>query len=274
MLDILAHEFMRNALMAGVLAGVACGVIGALVVVNRLVFLAGGAAHAAYGGVGLAFFLGWPVLPTVLGFTAAASLAMGCATLRRRERADALIGVMWAAGMATGVVLLDLAPGYNTDLMSYLFGSILAVTGSDLLLMLLLDAVILGAVFLFYKLFLAMTFDEEFARTRGVAVTALHFLLLAMIAVSVVMLIRVVGLILVIALLSIPPHLAERNASSMSGMMIGASLWSMAFCIAGLCLSYLLDLTSGASIILVAVAVYGLALLWDAARGKRRVGSI
>jgi zinc transport system permease protein len=120
MLEALSFDFMRNALWAGLFASVACGIIGVLVVVNRLVFLAGGGAHAAYGGVGLAFFFGLPVLPTTLGFTVFSALAMGAATLRRAERADTMIGVMWAAGMALGIILIDLTPGYNTDLMSFL----------------------------------------------------------------------------------------------------------------------------------------------------------
>lgn len=256
MLEALSLGFMQNALLAALLASVACGIIGALVVVNRVVFLSGGVAHAAYGGVGLAFFLGWPVLPTVLGFTLAASSLMAAATLRRNERADTVIGVTWAAGMAMGIILLDLTPGYNVELMSFLFGSILTVPRSELWLMAGLDLVVAGLVALLYRQFLALSFDPEFARTRGLPVTALHFLLLAMIAVSVVMIIRVVGLILVIALLTIPPYLAERRAGSLAGMMLRSVALSLAFCLAGLALSYRFDLSSGASIIAVASAAF------------------
>jgi zinc transport system permease protein len=252
----LAYDFMQNALAAGLLASVACGVIGSLVVVNRLVFLAGGMAHAAYGGVGLAFFLGLPVMPTTVGFTLAASGVMGACTLRRGERADTVIGALWAAGMALGVILLDLTPGYNVDLMSYLFGSILTVSRLDLLAMAGLDAVLIALIYLFYKDFLTMSFDREFARTSGVPVTALHFLLMAMVAVSVVMIIQLVGLILVIALLTIPPHLAERRSASLSAMMVRTALWSAFFCTAGLLLAYAADTTSGATIIALAAICY------------------
>jgi zinc transport system permease protein len=260
--DVLALEFMRNALAAGLLASIACGIIGSLVVVNRLVFMAGGVAHSAYGGVGLAFFLGWPVLPCAVGFTLAASMAMGAVTRKRKERADMVIGAMWAAGMAAGIILLDLTPGYNVDLMSYLFGSILTVPASDLWIMLGVDVAVIAIVLAFYKGLLAMAFEEEFARTRGVPVDLLHFLLLAMIAVSVVMIIQVVGLILVIALLTIPTYLAERQARSLGRMMVAATFWSMAFCITGLWASYAFDITSGAAIIAVAtLTLFSLTLI-------------
>ncbi|MDQ7833036.1 MAG: metal ABC transporter permease [Desulfovibrionaceae bacterium] len=268
MLEALSFEFMRNALLAGLLASVACGVIGALVVVNRLVFLAGGVAHAAYGGVGLAFFLGLPVLPMTFGFTVASALAMGTVTLRRAERADTMVGVMWAAGMALGIILIDLTPGYNTDLMSFLFGSILTVPGADIWRMAVMDAVILGLTLLYYKELAAMSFDREFSEVRGAPVVFLHYLLLAMTAVSVVMLIRVVGLILVMALLTIPPYLAERRATSLLGMMALSALCSIIFCAAGLLVAYRFDLTSGASIIAVAVTVFIGVGLFDAARTR------
>lgn len=263
MLELLGFEFMQNALMAGVLASLACGVIGSLVVVNRMVFLAGGIAHAAYGGVGLAFFLGAPVLPCALGVTSAAALVMGAATLKRTERTDTVIGVLWAAGMATGIILLDLTPGYTVDLMSFLFGSILTVPRPDLWVMLGLDLAAVGLVVLFYKDLVMLSFDREFAHTRGAPVTLLHFLVPLLIAVSVVLVVRVVGLILVIALLTIPPYLAERKAHSLGRMMVLATLWSLVFCLGGLWLSATLDLTSGASIIAVAVACFFIRLGLD-----------
>ena len=167
MTDILSFAFMQNALVASLLASIACGVIGSLVVINRMVFLAGGVAHTAYGGVGLAFFLGLPVLPCTLGFTALASVGMSWATRRRSDRNDTIIGLMWAAGMAFGIILLDLTPGYNVDLMSFLFGSILAVPAADLWVMAAMDVVTLAIVLHYYNAFLSMSFDREFARSRG-----------------------------------------------------------------------------------------------------------
>jgi len=270
MLDALHYEFMRNALLAGVLASIACGTIGSLVVVNRLVFLSGGIAHAAYGGIGLAFFFGLPYTLGTLGFSLGIAMLMAAVTLKARHRTDTIIGVLWAFGMALGVVLLDLTPGYNVDLMSYLFGSILAVPRSDLWLMIALTAVIILTIGLLYNSFLAMSYDREFAQLRGVPVRFLHFVLLGMVALAVVMIIRVVGLILVIALLSIAPYIAEKYSGSLRSMMVIATLLNVFFTTAGLWLSYALNLTSGATIIMVGAACFSASLVVERLRSKRR----
>lgn len=252
MFDVLSLGFFQNAIMAGILASVACGIIGSLVVVNRQVFLAGGVAHAAYGGIGLAFFFGLPLLPTAIAFTALAALIIAHFTFDRQNRSDSFIGVLWASGMALGIILLNLTPGYNVDLMSYLFGSILTVPSSDLVVMLVLDLLILGIVYRWYGDFLSLSFDMEYARASGVPVRFLHSLMLVMVAVAVVLIIQVVGLILVIALLTIPPMLAESDARSLSRVMGVSILYCMAFCLLGLVAAYQFDLSSGAAIIAVA----------------------
>lgn len=244
-------EFMRNALMAGLLTSIICGFMGTLVVVNRVVFLSGGIAHAAYGGIGLAFFLGWPYLVGTLGFTAVTAAIMAAITLKAKHRADTIIGVVWALGMAFGIVLLDLSPGYNVDLMSYLFGSILTVPATDLWIMFGTAVVVCALIILFYQHWLALSYDEEFARIRGVPVNLLYFTMIGMLALTIVMVIQVVGLILVIALLTIPPYIMEKFAKSLLQMMIGSALLSMVFTFVGLWLSYSYNLTSGATIILV-----------------------
>jgi zinc transport system permease protein len=269
MLEALHFEFMRNALLAGLLTSVACGVIGTFVVVNRIVFLSGGIAHAAYGGIGLAFFFGLPFMVGTLGFALIVAMVMAVVTLKARHRSDTIIGVLWALGMALGVILLDLTPGYNVDLMSFLFGSILAVPTSDLWLMLVLNVLILLTVGYFYHDFLALSYDEDFAKVRGVRVTLLYFLLLAMVALSVVMIIRLVGLILVIALLTIPPYIAEKYSSSLRAMMLLSSLLSCIFTMVGLWISYFFNLTSGATIIMVAGVCFFISLLVELLRSRR-----
>ncbi|MDY6910392.1 MAG: metal ABC transporter permease [Thermodesulfobacteriota bacterium] len=255
-------EFMRNALFAGLLASFICGVVGTYVVVNRIVFLSGGIAHAAYGGVGLAFFLGLPLLPCTLVFSTLVALVMAVVTLKSRHRADTVIGVIWALGMAFGVILVDLTPGYNVDLMSYLFGSILAVPASDLWVMLGLGGVILVIVTTLYGDLLTLSYDMDFAQVRGIPVTILYGLLVVLVALSVVVVIRMVGLILVIALLTIAPHIAERHSKSLAWMMALATAFNVGFTLAGLFLSYRFDLTSGATIILVAGTVFFLSFAW------------
>ena len=268
--DALQYEFMRNALVAGLLASVICGIMGTLVVVNRIVFLSGGIAHAAYGGIGLSFFLGWPYLVGTLGFSFSAAMVMAAVSLKAKHRADTIIGVIWAVGMACGIILLDLTPGYNVDLMSYLFGSILTVPPSDLWVMLIVGVFISGFVIYFYKDLLAISYDEEFARIRGVQIRALYFGLIGMLAVTIVLVIQVVGLILVIALLTIPPFMVETYAKSLFQMMIASSLLGAVFTISGLWLSYAFDLTSGASIILVAGVAFFLSFLVDRFIIRRR----
>ena len=252
MFEALQFEFMRNALLAGLLASIICGIMGTLVVVNRIVFLSGGIAHAAFGGIGLAFFFGWHYMVGTIGFALLAALVMASITLKAKHRADTIIGVIWAVGMAAGIILLDLTPGYNVDLMSYLFGSILTVPDSDLWMMLGVGIAILGIVIYFYNDYLALSYDEEFAQIRGVRVKPLYFMMVIMLAVGIVMIIQVVGLILVIALLTIPPYIAEKYSKSLIQMMGLSSLLSAIFTITGLWLSYALNLTSGATIILVA----------------------
>jgi zinc transport system permease protein len=269
MWEALQLEFIRNALVAGVLVSVVCGVIGTLVVVNRIVFLAGGIAHAAYGGIGLSFFMGWPYVVGTTGVSLLSAGVMAAVTLNARHRVDAMVGVIWAVGMAMGVILLDLTPGYNVDLMSFLFGSILAVPVSDLWQMATIGLVVIAIVTYYYNDFLAMSYDDEFARLRNVPVTFLYCLLLSMVALTVVMIIRVVGLILVIALLTIPPFIAEKLTGSMRSMMVLSSILSCLFTITGLWLSYLFNLTSGATIILVAAAGFFMSALWERLRPRR-----
>jgi len=254
MIEALQFEFMQNALLAGLLASVICGVMGTMVVVNRIVFLSGGIAHAAFGGIGLAFFCGWPYLAGTIGFSIVAALVMAVITLKAKHRADTIIGVIWAIGMAVGIVLLDLTPGYNVDLISYLFGSILAVSDSDIWTMVGVGAVILAVVFYYYNDYLALSYDEEFAQIRGVKVKTLYILMIVMLALGIVMIIQVVGLILVIALLTIPPYIAEKFSKSLLQMMVFSGMLSALFTVGGLWFAYEFNLTSGAAIILVAGA--------------------
>jgi zinc transport system permease protein len=261
MLEALQFDFMRNALLAGILVSISCGIIGTLVVVNRIVFISGGIAHAAYGGIGISYFFRFnPVLGAIL-FSIVSAMGMGMLQRRLRERADTLIGVMWAMGMAIGIIFIDLTPGYKADLMSYLFGSILAVPSQDLWGMLLIDGLILGFVMIFYKELLAISFDETFATIRNLPVELIYLLLMAAIALTVGMMMKVVGLIMVIALLTIPAAISGQLVKDMRAMMAVASLLGIIFTTTGLWLSYSLNLTSGATIILVAGAAYFLSFL-------------
>ena len=252
----LQFDFMRNALLAGVLVSIACGIIGTLVVVNRIVFLSGGIAHAAYGGIGLGYFWGFNPVLGAIAFALVSALGMGWVARKTRQRADTIIGVMWAIGMAIGIIAIDLTQGYKADLMSYLFGSILTVPRQDLIIMLVLDLIIGAMVVLFYKELLAISFDPLFATTRNVPVDGLYLMLVGAIALTVVMVMQVVGLIMVIALLTIPAAIAGQFVEDLKQMMLYSSYLGIIFTTMGLWLSYTWDLTSGATIILVSGTTY------------------
>ena len=268
MIEALQFEFMRNAVIAGFFASLICGIIGSFVVVNRLVFLAGGIAHAAFGGIGIAFFFGIPYMLGTLGFSLIAAMLMTAVMLKNKTRADTFIGILWAVGMATGIILMDLTPGYNVSLMSYLFGSILAVPDSDIWWMIALSVTTLSASVFFYRDLLAISYDDEFARLRGVPVNLIYFLFIGLVAVSIVIIIRVVGLILVIALLTIPPYIAEKYVRSLAQMMVFSTLLAILFNLSGLWLAYTYNLTSGATIILVAAAAFFISMIIDLALSK------
>jgi zinc transport system permease protein len=256
-ISIFAYEFFRNALIAGLLASVACGVIGTYVVVRRMVSLSGGVSHAAFGGIGLGYYLGLDPILSATVFTVAVALGMGELSLRQRQNLDTIIGAVWAAGMALGILFVYLTPGFAPDLFGYLFGNILLVPREDLVLMGALVAVILLVVALFFRDLFAVTFDEEYARVMNLPVERISLLLLVLVALTVVMLIQVVGIILVIALLTIPAAIAREFSSRLGLMMALAVALGAVFTVSGIVLSYLLNVPSGATIILVAAGVYG-----------------
>ena len=266
MIEALQFEFIQHALIAGILVSFAAGIIGSLIVVNRMVFLAGGIAHASYGGIGLAVFFGFPIFLGASLFAVGAALLISSLTLRKRHRIDTFIGLIWAVGMAIGVIFIDLTPGYNVDMMSYLFGSILAVSTEDLYFMGVLLAVILFVMTFWYRDILAVSYDSEYAALRGVHVRFFYTLILILAALTVVVSIKVVGLILVIAMLTIPVYIAEKLSHSLFSMMFLSGLIATLFTLVGLWFSYTYNLTSGASIILISAASLGAYLLFY--RGK------
>lgn len=257
------NAFLQNALWAGILASFSCGVMGSYVVARRISYIAGAIAHCVLGGMGAAGYaravLGWQWAHPMLGAAVAALLAaviIGLVSLKASQREDTIIGAVWAVGMAVGVLFIARTPGYDTDLMGYLFGNILMVSGADLWLMAGLDALVAVTAVLFYNRLLAVCFDEEFARLRGLRTDVYYMLLLCLTAMTVVLLSTVVGIIMVIALLTLPAGSAAVFCRRLSGVMAWAVVLSMALTSGGLYLSYGPDLPSGAVIIVLAGAVY------------------
>jgi len=250
------YSFIRNAVLTGLLASVACGVMGAYVVTRRITLIAGSLAHTVLGGMGAALFFGFSPLSGALVTAVFAALVLGLVKLHAREQEDILISAFWAAGMAIGILFISQTPGYQVDLMTYLFGNVLLVSKQQLLMMLILNIVLVVTIVLFYKQFTAIAFDEEFARLRGLPVTMLYLTLLCLTAVSIVLMIQVVGLILVIALLTLPAAISQQYMQTMKSMMGLAVLLGTIFCLLGLGISYSLDIPSGATIILITTLAY------------------
>jgi zinc transport system permease protein len=250
------YEFMRNAVLAGVLVSLAVGLVGTFVVLNRIVFLSGGIAHATYGGVGLGYYLGVSPVLGAFGFGMLAAAVLGAVHRRVKERADTLIGVLWAAGMSLGIVLLDLSPGYKANLMSYLFGSILAIPTTDLWILAGLDVLLLLIGWVLFPVLVAVSFDPDHAEVNGVPVARAQIVLHLMTAITVVMVMRVVGLVLVIALLAIPTAVAARLTRRVTLLVPVTAATSLVFIWTGLALAYSLNLTSGATIVLVSTVAY------------------
>ena len=270
-MEILQYEFMRNALIAAVLVGIACGIVGTYVVIKKIVFISGGISHAAFGGIGLGYFLGISPILVAIPFSILSALAIGVISKKTEVSEDTAIGILWSAGMAIGIIFIGLSPGYAPDLTSYLFGSILTVPVSDLIMMLILDIIIILTVILFYREFSAISFDEEFSEVIGVPTRILYLLLLCLVALSVVVLIRVVGVILVIALLSIPAAIARQFTYNLKKLMVLSIFTAIVMTVSGLWLSYIFNLASGATIVLVLGAAFIVSSLANAksSRGSR-----
>lgn len=259
--ELLALDFFRDALIAALLASVLCGVVGTLVVLKRLVSIAGGVAHAAFGGLGVAYWAGADPRLGALAVAALSAAGLGFLDRERVRRLDAAIGVLWAVGMAVGLVFLHWTPGYAPDLLAYLFGNILLLTPSDLALAGIADAAVLLLLAWRGRELVAVAFDEEAARLQGLPTRAYGILLLLLAAVSVVVLLQLVGIVLAVALLTLPPLVALRLARSIAGVVAAATVVCLGQTVGGLLLSYALDLPSGPVMVLLGVAALGLSQL-------------
>ncbi len=266
MLEILSYTFMQRALLASLLIGTVTAVIGVYVVLRGLSFIGAGIAHASFGGLALGFLLGVNPLLTTVAFCLLTAWGIAWTSQRAELKEDTAIGVFFAATMALGILFIGLMRGYNVDLFGYLFGSVLAVTNEDLWLSLLLGTGVLLTVWLFFKELLFITFDPELARVSGLPVDRLYLLLLSLMALTVVLSIKVVGIILVSALIVIPAAAAYQWTEDFRRMMVLAVLIGDVSAVVGLYLSYRLDTASGATMVLTATAVFILSTLFSPRR--------
>lgn len=256
MIDALLHyRFMQYALLSGVISSVVCGVMGVIILHKKLVMLSGGIAHTSYGGIGLGYMLGFEPILGAFGFALASALGIG--VIRKKGGGtDAAIALFWSLGMALGILFIALTPGYPPNVEAYLFGSILSVTTSNLLLMAGLSVAVLLVVFAFFNDWKTYIFDEEFSAVRGLKTSVFDFLLLIMVALASVVLIRIGGIVLTLALLTAPAAAADKLVKSFGKQMLFAVLIGLVCTAEGLWLSYALNMASGAAIVLLSVAAY------------------
>jgi len=266
--DLPRYPFLQYALITGVLASIACGIIGSYVVTKRISYIAGSIAHTVLGGLGAARYFQtvyhWEWFHPLYGAVFAALISaviIGLVSMRAKQREDTVIGSLWAVGMATGILFIYKTPGYNEDIMSYLFGSILMVSPQDLWMIAGLDILVVIAGVLFYNQFLALCFDEEYARLRGVHVEFYYLVLLCLTALTVVLLVTVVGIVMVIALITLPAAVAGELTKRLWHMMALSTVLTVLFTTAGLAFSYGPDLPAGATTIIIAGTTYLLVVL-------------
>ncbi|MGI6452225.1 MAG: metal ABC transporter permease [Syntrophomonadaceae bacterium] len=250
------YQFMQNALISAILASIACGIIGPVIMEKKLVMMSGGIAHTAFGGIGLGYFLGIEPIIGALFFSVLAAVAIALIHKNTRTSSDLLIGMFWSLGMALGILFIAFTPGYPPDMTSYLFGDILTVSQLDIILIGCLDLIIVFVFFAFFNLFKAYLFDEEFSAVIGIPIVILEYTLYILIALSVVSLIRVAGIILIIALLTVPPSIAKLFTYQFKSIILISIAVGTLFSILGIWISYYMDIPSGAAIVVLAVGSY------------------
>jgi len=250
------YTFLQHALLAAILASVACGIMGTVIVTKKLVMMSSGIAHTAFGGIGLGYFLGIEPIIGALFFSTSSSLGITALKRNSAVNSDVLMGMFWPLGMALGIIFIAFTPGYPPDMTSYLFGDILTVSKQDLIYMLVLDVIMVIAVTVFIHWIKAYLFDEEFGTALGLNMAFIDYLIFVLIAITVVTTIRVVGIILVLSLLCVPPTIARMFTFDLKNIMILSIGLGILCCLVGIWSSYVLQVSSGASIVIVAFLAY------------------
>lgn len=270
MFELLNYPFFVNALLAAVLSNITCGFIGAYIVSRRIVFISGGISHTSFGGVGIAYYLGINPLLGAAVFSILSAVGIEIFSRKSELREDSLIGMMWSFGMAVGIIFIFITPGYAANLMSYLFGGILTVSSTEIFLMGSLASVVVLFFVLLFKEILFVAFDEEYARSQGIPVLAINVVLISLVALTIVFNIRVVGIILVISLLTIPQATANLLTKSFKHLILYSIGFGMLASLLGLLVSYFLNIPSGAAIIFIAILIFILlkTALWGVTRLK------
>jgi len=270
--DIFEYQFLKNAVLAALLVSIVAGIIGTYITSRRLVFLSGGITHASFGGIGIAYYMGISPIVGAIVFSVLSAFGIEVLSHRKNIREDSAIGILWAFGMAVGIIFIFLTPGYAPNLMSFLFGSILTVTSADLVYLIILNITVILFFILFYRQILYIAFDQDFARSQKIPVNLFNYILIAFIAIAIVLSIRVVGIILLISLFTVPPTIANIFSNHFGKIIFWSILISFIGAFIGLLLSYGINIPSGAAIVVVFVLMFGLVKLFSVLfqRIKRR----
>ena len=257
--ELLEYKFILNSLLAGIFASISCGIIGTYIVTRRMVFLSGGITHSSFGGIGIGYYFGFNPIISAAIFGVLSALGVEYISKRSDIREDSVIGILWSFGMAVGIMFVFLTPGYVPNLMSYLFGSILTVSTLDIMLMLGLSIILILVFTLFYRIILFISYDQEFAKTHNIAVSFINYVLIGLVALTIVLNIKVVGIILVISLLTIPQSTANLFTENFKNIIVVSIIIGLIGAFLGLVISFKINIPSGAAIIFSLVVIFLLA---------------
>ena len=245
-------DLISNSVYASILLSIAIAIIGSLIVINKTTAITGSIAHGSFGGIGLALYLGSSVILTTSIFTIILAIILAFITIKFPHREDSLIGVIWAIGMSIGIIFLSLTPGYQSDALSYLFGNILLVENKDLIFMGIIDILILISIIFLYNRFIAMSYDKEFLTLRGINANMLYTYFLILTSLTIVMSVRAIGIILILALFTIPALIAEKFTKKFFSMMILSGILGLIFLISGILISFYYDVSPTPTIVIIA----------------------
>lgn len=254
--DLLSYTFFQNALLGSFFACIACGIIGSYVVVRRLVFISGGITHASLGGIGMGFYFGWNPILSAMIFSILSAFGIEWLSSRQGIREDSAIGSFWSLGMAVGIIFIYLKPGFAPNLSDYLFGNILTITIPDIIYLAVLSLVLILVFVLFGRQILFAAFDSDFAKTRNLPVNLIKYAMMMGIAITIVLSIRLVGIVLLMSILTVPQMTANLFTANFVKMILLSIVIGFFGCIVGLFLSAILDVPSGVFIIFTQIVVF------------------
>lgn len=269
--ELFKYSFLQNAFFAAILSSIVFGIIGTIIVEKKMVMMSGGIAHTSFGGIGLGYLVGIEPIIGALFFSIMAALGISYINKRAKTNSDALLGMFWSIGMALGILFIAFTPGYPPDMTSYLFGDILTVSNLSIKMMIIVDIIVLISIVALFNYWKTYLFDEEFSKVIGLPVVLLENFLLVLIALTIVILLKVVGIILVIALLTIPPAIAKFYTYDLKKMMIISTIVGMIFSLTGLYISYQFNIASGATIILLLGGAYFLSYILNLFKKRKTI---